>query len=363
MTQQDLLRSREGTNLVGDGLSCFVYRYREQDGGPEFGMTYSPVKRIDRRRRDRLVDLIEPRFLTRLPGLDWLSARLPSRHWAYLLECAAKSLARRGPRWPPEAVRRAGKLSDRILMRNGLFDFKLSVGPTFRWPRTASTDPAGPSLVYTLSVVPRDAGFAEIWSVLYGQRSVAAGRGGNVTGGWADRVRLRIQRGAITDELPVYMLLRRDRNARFSVPGRADPLRYEGLKGLDLVVRLPIDRLLRGFDATLVSELPVGLAVTLANFRIPRLQLKVRVERRAVHSAELPTTFCWSEVRVCKGLQGRVPEYRLEHPDPACRSHWTRACSCDLPLACRQTLEKASAAEHYRQGRFMTIRFPSRHGG
>ena len=87
LTRKDLRRSREGTNVVGDGLSCFVYRYRLQGGGSEFGMTYSPVTRIDRRRRDQTVK-IDTGFLNRLPGLDWLSARLPCRHWAYLLECA-----------------------------------------------------------------------------------------------------------------------------------------------------------------------------------------------------------------------------------------------------------------------------------
>ena len=113
-------------------------------------MTYSPVKRIGERRSDGIVDLIEPRFLERLPGLDWLSARLPCRHWAYLLECVATGLAMKHRRWPPEAVARAAELLDRILAQNGLFDFKLPGPPAFRWAHPVTPDMAGPSLVYTL---------------------------------------------------------------------------------------------------------------------------------------------------------------------------------------------------------------------
>lgn len=362
LTKKDLRRFH-GTNVVGDGLSCFVYRYRPPGGRAEFGMTYSPVRRTDQRRLDRTVNLIDPGFMKRLPGLDWLSARLPCRHWAYLLECAAKRLTVTGRGWPAEAVERAHELSARILGRNGLFDFKLPGPPTFRWPRATMTDEAGPSLVYTLPVVPRDAGFAEVWSVLYGQRSVPTGQGGNAAGGWADRLRLRLQCGSAADELSVYILLRRDRNARFPVPGRADAIKYEALKGLDLVFAVPTDRLVKGFNANLVSELAVGPGVQLADFKIPQLQLKVRVGPLTIRSNDPATAVRWSEVQLPKELRERVPEYRLEHPNPACRSEWTRACSCDLPPACRKTLEEASASEHRHHGRFLTIRFQSRHGG
>ena len=97
LTEKDLRRFR-GTNVVGDGLSCFVYRYRLPGGRAEFGMTYSPVRRTDQRRLDRTVNLIDPGFMKRLPGLDWLSARLPCRHWAYVLDVRGKASHRDGPR-------------------------------------------------------------------------------------------------------------------------------------------------------------------------------------------------------------------------------------------------------------------------
>ena len=359
LTEKDLRRFR-GTNVVGDGLSCFVYRYRLPGGRAEFGMTYSPVRRTDQRRLDRTVNLIDPGFMKRLPGLDWLSARLPCRHWAYVLECAVKRLIVMGRGWPAEAVERARELSARILERNGLFDFKLPDPATVRWSRA---DEAGTCVVYTLPVVPRDAGFAEVWSVLYGKRSVPAGQRSNAAGGWADRLRLRLQRGSAADEFPVYILLRRHQNARFSVPGQAGAIKYEALKGLDLVFAVPADRLIKGFNASLVSDPATGPGVQLADFKIPQLQLKVQLRPPAVRSNDPATTVCWSEVQLPKELRERVPEYRLEHPNPACRSEWTRACSCDLPPACRETLEDASASEHRHQGRFLRIRFQSRHGG
>ena len=248
LTEKDLRRFR-GTNVVGDGLSCFVYRYRLPGGRAEFGMTYSPVRRTDQRRLDQTV-MIDPGFLKRLPGLDWLSARLPCRHWAYLLECAVKRLIVMGRGWPMEAVERARELSARILKRNGLFDFKLPGPATVRWSRA---DEAGTCVVYTLPVVPRDAGFAEVWSVLYGKRSVPVGQRSNAAGGWADRLRLCLQRGSAADEFPVYILLRRDQNARFSVPGQAGAIKYEALNGLDLVFAVPADRLIKGFNASGVS--------------------------------------------------------------------------------------------------------------
>ena len=337
-----------------------MYRYRVPGKPAEFGMTYSPVRRIDQRRLDRPV--LDPVFTKRLPGLDWLSAQLPCRHWAYLLECVAKRLIVMGRWWPAEAVQRARELSARILKRNGLFDFKLPGPPMVRWSRA---DEARPCVVYTLSVVPRDAGFGELWSILYGQRSVPVGQRGNAAGGWADRLRLCLQRGSAADELPVYILLRRDRNARFSVPGQAGAIKYEPLKGLDLIFAVPPDRLIKGFNANLISEPGTQPAVHLADFKIPQLQLKVRLRPPAVRSEDSATAVCWSEVQLPKELRERIPEYRLEHPNPACRSQWTRACSCELPQVCRETLEhaSASASDHRHQGRFLKIRFQSRHGG
>ena len=121
--------------------------------------------------------------------------------------------------------------------------------------------------------------------------------------------------------------------------------------------------LARRRDAEALDWTATGPGVQLADFKIPQLQLKVQLRPPAVRSNDPATTVCWSEVQLPKELRERVPEYRLEHPNPACRSEWTRACSCDLPPACRETLEDASASEHRHQGRFLRIRFQSRHGG
>ena len=76
---------------------------------------------------------------------------------------------------------------------------------------------------------------------------------------------------------------------------------------MDLVFAVPADRLIKGFNASLVSDPATGPGVQLADFKIPQLQLKVQLRTPAVRSNDPATTVCWSEVQLPKGAARAGP--------------------------------------------------------
>ena len=304
------------------GRSCFVYRYRyrspEGSGQTEFGMTYSPILRTNQRRES-----LNQSFLNnRLPGLDWLSRPLSSRHPAYLLECVVKHLERL------TRVAKAAQLYREILDKNGLFDFELSGVPSVTWvPRDTAVAGSESCVEYCLPVKPRCATLGAVWSALFG----ASGPEGSrlAERGWSRR--LRVQCGASADGVPVGVVVREVEH------GVRDMI---VLNGLDLVFRLPARLLFRGFGAKLVcTDGDGGPRLELASFESPSARHQIRKSRPLTESKNAVMSVSWSPVDLAAGLRGLVPEYCLSTPDGGCGAHWGREPRCEVPWGCWTALD------------------------
>ena len=314
-------------NVLGHGRSCFVYRYRslESPRRTEFGHTYSPVQRTGQRRES-----LDPLFVERLPGLDWLSSRLSSRHTAYLLECVLKRLANPRSDWPKVGVEAAKQLHKGILAKNGLFDFELPVNPSLKWePRHTGVAGSESRVTYCLAMQPRDVALGAVWSRLYGDTGPEGGGLGER--GWAGQLRLQLQRDAFSEEVPVGVEVR-EHEREVRIDARDMTVSYVALKGLDLVFSLPARWLFGGFDARLVrTDRDGGPGLKLASFKSPKVKLRVKTVHPATQSPEAVTSVRWSPVELAGDLRWLVPEYRFSKPNIGCRSDWGREPCCELP--------------------------------
>ena len=318
LTKLDVGRS----DVRGGSRSCFVYRYRSPEGSgqTEFGMTYSPILRTDQRRES-----LDQSFLNRLPGLDWLSRPLSSRHPAYLLECVVKHLERL------TRMAKAAKLYREILDKNGLFDFELSGVPSVTWvPRDTAVAGSKSCVEYCLPVEPRCATLGAVWSALFG----ASGPEGSglAERGWSQR--LRVQCGASADGVPVGVVVREvEHGVRIEERDMIVPSMV--LDGLDLVFRLPARLLFRGFGARLVcTDGDGGPRLELASFESPSARHRIRKSRPLTESKNAVMSVSWSPVDLAAGLRGLVPEYCLSTPDGGCGAHWGREPRCEVPWGC-----------------------------
>ena len=188
-----------------------------------------------------------------------------------------------------------------------------------KWePRDTDVVGSESRVTYCLAVKPRNASTGALWSALYGD----SGPEGDGLGerGWAGQLRLQLQRGGFSEEVPVDVKVR-EHEREVRIDARDMAISYVALKGLDLVFSLPARWLFGGFDAKLArTDRDGGRGLKLASFKSPSVKLRVRTVHPATQSPEAVTSVHWSPVQLAGDLRWLVPEYRFLQPNIRCRS-------------------------------------------